>query len=196
MRKPLDSQYWTDRYRNNQTGWDTGSITLPLKQYLDQLENKSSAILIPGAGNAYEAAYAYHSGFENVHILDVSPIPLDNFIRKYPYFPTSHIHQEDFFSHSKKYDLVLEQTFFCSLMPIQRRNYAKIMNKIIKPGGKLVGVLFDKDFGKEGPPFGGNKEEYEECFKDYFNIEIMEPCYNSIAPRQGHELFIKLINNA
>lgn len=196
MQHAFNAGYWDERYRNNQTGWDVGFVTLPLKQYLDQITDKSTSILIPGAGNGYEAIYAYHNGFQNVHILDISPLPLANFIKEYPYFPNDHIHQEDFFRHSKKYDLVIEQTFFCSLHPSLRKNYVKIMKEIIVPGGKLIGVLFDAKFEKEGPPFGGDAEEYRSLFQDYFTIEIMESCYNSIAPRQGRELFIKLINNA
>jgi methyl halide transferase len=196
MSTPFNSNYWTARYLNNQTGWDTGTVTLPLKQYLDQIRDKTITILIPGAGNGHEAAYAFHNGFENVHILDFSPVPLDNFIKEYPYFPKDQIHQEDFFHHQQKYDLVLEQTFFCSLSPSLRKNYVKKMKEIIVPGGKLVGVLFNTVFEKEGPPFGGDKDEYLSLFEGHFIIDTMEACVNSIPPRMGRELFIKLINNA
>jgi len=196
MQNAFNAGYWNERYHNNQTGWDVGSVTLPLKQYLDQIKDKSATILIPGAGNGYEAIYAYHNGFPNVHILDISPLPLANFIKEYPYFPQDQIHLEDFFQHIKKYDLVIEQTFFCSLIPSQRKNYVKKMKEIIVPEGKLIGVLFDTHFESEGPPFGGSKEEYLSLFQEDFNIDIMEPCYNSIPPRMGRELFIKLINNA
>jgi len=196
MLDAFDAGYWNDRYQNNHTGWDVGSVTLPLKQYLDQIRDRSIAILIPGAGNGYEAIYAYHNGFTNVHILDISPLPLDNFIREYPYFPQDQIHQGDFFQHSKKYDLVIEQTFFCSLIPSQRKNYVKKMKEILVPEGKLIGVLFDTHFEREGPPFGGSREEYLSLFQVDFTIDIMEPCYNSIPPRLGKELFMKLINNA
>jgi len=196
MQHAFNAGYWDSRYLQNQTGWDVGSVTLPLKQYLDQIKDKSIAILIPGAGNGYEAGYAYDNGFWNVHILDISPLPLTNFIKEYPYFPKDHIHREDFFQHTKKYDLVIEQTFFCSLHPSLRKNYVKKMKEIIVPGGKLTGVLFDRKFEKEGPPFGGDKEEYTALFQNEFEIQKMEPCYNSIAPRQGSELFIKLINKS
>ena len=196
MQDAFNAGYWNDRYQNHQTGWDVGSVTLPLKQYLDQIRDKSITILVPGAGNGYEAIYAYHNGFKNVHILDISPLPLANFIREYPYFPEDQIHREDFFQHSKKYDLVIEQTFFCSLIPTQRKNYVKKMKEIIVPGGKLIGVLFDTDFQKEGPPFGGSRDEYHSLFQNDFTIDTMEPCHNSIPPRMGRELFIKLINNA
>jgi len=52
--------------------------------------------------------------------------------------------------------------------------------------------LFGIEFEKQGPPFGGSAEEYKELFEPYFRLDRMEPCYNSIAPRNGSELFIKL----
>ncbi|MFN5665593.1 MAG: hypothetical protein ACK461_10475, partial [Bacteroidota bacterium] len=36
-------------------------------------------ILIPGAGNAYEAGYLFQIGFQNVYICDWSPEPLQQF---------------------------------------------------------------------------------------------------------------------
>ncbi|WP_317129433.1 methyltransferase domain-containing protein [Litoribacter populi] len=190
----LNDQYWTKRYLNNETGWDAGNVTLPIMQYLDQIRDKSLRVLIPGAGNAYEAAYTNSIGFSNVHILDFSPVPIENFIKENPNFPMSQIHCEDFFDHKNKYDLILEQTFFCALLPDQRENYVKKMKSLLNPGGKLVGVLFNKDFSKVGPPFGASIEEYQSYFGSTFHIQVLEPCYNSIAPRHGSELFIILIN--
>jgi methyl halide transferase len=194
MQTRMDAQYWTNKYINKETGWDTGSATLPIKQYLDQLENKNLSILFPGAGNAYEAAYANETGFENVYILDISPAPIENFIQEYPNFAHNQIYVKDFFSHKNKYDLIIEQTFFCALPPSQRENYAMHMKSLLNPGGKLVGVLFNRNFEKQGPPFGGTKEEYLSYFEPLFDVEVMETCYNSIKPRAGKELFIKLVN--
>jgi hypothetical protein len=55
-----------------------------------------------------------------------------------------------------------------------------------------MGLLFGKEFESEGPPFGGSINDYRLLFDKLFVIEIMESCYNSIAPREGSELFIKL----
>ena len=81
------------------------------------------------------------------------------------------IHQ-DFFEHKGKYDLVLEQTFFCALDPAKRKDYVEKMYELITPKGKLAGVLFDREF-EGGPPFGGRKNEYENLFKTKFKIELI-----------------------
>jgi SAM-dependent methyltransferase len=191
----FDESYWTNRYKNKSTGWDIGSPSTPIKQYLDQISNKDLKILIPGAGNAYEAEYAFSLGFENVHILDFSPLPITQFKQSCPDFPVSNIFIENFFFHEGKYDLILEQTFFCALDPNLRKDYIKKMYDLLNPGGKLVGLMFSKAFSHEGPPFGGSKEEYIQYFFLEFEILKIEPCYNSIPARQGNELFVQLRKN-
>ena len=72
----LNENYWTERYQLGNTGWDTGSITTPLKTYFDQLSDKNIKILIPGSGNSYEASYLFKQGFSEVYIFDISLYPL------------------------------------------------------------------------------------------------------------------------
>ncbi len=188
-----EQQYWTKRYENQSTGWDIGYPSTPIKEYIDQLVDKTISILIPGAGNAYEAEYIWKQGFKNVFVLDISNHPLQAFKERNPNFPSTQLIQEDFFKHSGTYDLILEQTFFCSLIPTDtnRNSYARHAAKLLRPYGKLVGVWFDfpltDDF--ETRPFGGNKELYLSYLNLFFKTETFERCNNSITPRQGNELF-------
>lgn len=192
----LSKTYWNDRYKEDDFGWDTGAITIPLKTYIDQLTDKSLNILIPGAGNSYEAEYLFNNGFKNTVVLDFAEEPLKNIKTRCPDFPTSQLIQSDFFEHKGQYDLILEQTFFCAIDPKLRPAYAKHMHELLKPNGKLVGLLFDTVFEKAGPPFSGSKKEFTEYFDPYFNYKTFEACYNSIKPREGKELFINLSRRA
>ena len=187
-----EKQYWEKRWQENQTGWDTGAITTPLKEYVDQLTNKGISILIPGCGNAYEAEYLVERGFKNVFIVEISDLAIVSFLKRYPKFPKENIFNLDFFKLDQTFDLIIEQTFFCAIDPAMRPAYAFHAAKLLKPKGKLVGLLFNRDF-EGGPPFGGNKDEYLKTFEPNFKIEIMERAYNSIPPRIGTELFIKLV---
>ena len=92
-----EQKYWSKRYEENRTGWDIGYPSTPLKEYIDQLTDKTISILIPGAGNAYEAIYLFEQGFENVFIMDISKIPLENFQNQNPSFPKEQLLHEDFF---------------------------------------------------------------------------------------------------
>jgi len=185
----MDKEFWSLRYQNSNTGWDIGSISKPLKEYIDQLHKKDLKILIPGAGNSYEAEYLFEKGFKDVWICDIAKEPIENFKQRLPEFPESQILHSDFFELENQFDLILEQTFFCALPVDLRENYAKKTFKLLKPKGKISGVLFDFELQPDGPPFGGSREEYLMYFSPYFKIDILEPCYNSIKPRLGKELF-------
>lgn len=192
MESKFNTDFWESRYINQQTGWDLGTVSPPLKSYFDQLENKELRILIPGAGNAYEAEYLHQKGFKNVFVVDLVKKTLDDFQDRNPDFPSEHLICVDFFELNQSFDLIIEQTFFCAISPSLRQAYAQKMNDLLVSKGKLVGLLFNRSF-EGGPPFGGSKTEYLECFNPYFFQIEMEECYNSIPPRQCTELFIKLV---
>ncbi len=193
MDNPQEEEYWTTRYQQQNTGWDIGYPSTPIKTYIDQLENKHISILIPGAGNAYEAEYLWKQGFMNIHVMDISAFPLKEFEKRNPDFPKNQLLLEDFFKHEKQYDLIFEQTFFCSFIPTHenRNGYAKQMASLLKPSGKLVGVWFDIPLTEdlEKRPFGGNKELYLNYLEPFFKTITFERCYNSIPPRMSKELF-------
>jgi methyl halide transferase len=189
----LNAKYWNNRYKNNDSGWDVGTITTPIKVYIDQIKNKKKAILIPGAGNSHEAEYLIKNGFTNVFVCDYAPEPVKNLIQRVPDFPGKNIIMADFFELADvQFDLILEQTFFCAIKPELRKRYFAQMHRLLKPKGRLVGLLFDCTFEKEGPPYSGSKEEYSTYFSDKFLVNTYEPCYNSIDSRAGRELFINL----
>ena len=182
--------YWDNKYSENQTGWDIGVVSIPVKEYVNQLSDKIVKVLIPGAGNAHEAEYLFVNGFNNVFVLDISRLALDNFRKRFPDFPVNQLLCEDFFGHNKTYDLIIEQTFFCAINPLDRKKYAQKVHSLLKVNGKLVGLLFNHEFEEEGPPFGGSIDEYEKIFSPYFNFKTFELSYNSIKPREGREHFI------
>ena len=183
--------FWNEKYQTQKTGWDLGTISIPLKTYFDQITNKELEILIPGCGNAWEAEYLFNNGFINTHIIDLSELAIKNFSERVPRFPKSQTFTQNFFDHNKKYDLIIEQTFFCAINPIQRLEYAKKMSDLLNPGGKLVGLLFNIDLNTDHPPFGGSITEYQSIFSPYFHIRKLESAHNSIQPRSGSEVFIQ-----
>lgn len=188
----LDSNYWNNRYEEGTTGWDLKEISQPLKAYIDQLQEKSSKILIPGGGYSYEAQYLWEQGFHNVYVVDFSQLALAHLKERVPHFPKEQLLQGDFFELEDTFDLILEQTFFCALDPSLRSRYVQHIHHLLKDHGKLVGLLFDFPLTEKGPPYGGSIEEYQEYFTPYFKTHRMETAYNSTGNRAGKELFINL----
>ena len=182
--------FWTHKYETGKTGWDIGYVSTPLKEYIDHLTNKDLKILIPGGGNSYEAEYLINKGFTNICVVDISKQPLKNILLRVPNFPKDKLRHLNFFDLNEKYDLILEQTFFCALPPSFRRQYVEKMKDLLKPNGRLVGLLFNIALNDDHPPFGGSEVEYRSLFEGSFQIDKMEIAYNSIPERFGKELFI------
>jgi len=185
----MNKTFWESRYSENRTGWDIGYISTSIKTYIDQLTNKDLKILIPGAGNSYEAEYLWKKGFKNVFIVDIARQPLNNFKKRLPIFPEEQLINKDFFELNDSFDLIIEQTFFCAIQPNLREDYSIKMDELLKKNGKIVGLLFNFNLTDEGPPFGGSKAEYINLFSSVFDIKSLEKSYNSIKPREDKELF-------
>ncbi|MFT4525085.1 MAG: SAM-dependent methyltransferase [Bacteroidia bacterium] len=188
----FSADFWNKRYEEGKTGWDIGYPSTPIKEYIDSLTDKSIRILIPGAGNAYEAEYLHQQGFENVYVLDIAENAIALFKSRVPDFPSDHLIHCDFFKHQGEYDLIFEQTFFCALPPSLRLNHADKMRDLLGLNGKLVGVMFNHPLEEKGPPWGGNEEMYRGIFKPNFDSINIKPCLNSIEPRQGSEYWVEL----
>ena len=188
-------KYWDTRWKNAETGWDLSRPSPPLMDYVDQIpaERRDLGLLIPGCGNGHEAVYLLQTGFSNITMLDIAPTAVTALRKRLDATFTDWSERlqlwcGDFFEHQGQYDLILEQTFFCALPPDLRTAYVLKMEGLLRPGGKLVGVWFDRHFDG-GPPFGGSMKEYAALFSPYFRIKTLQPCHNSIAPRAGNEVF-------
>jgi len=186
----MNKKYWESRYKNKETGWDIGHISLPLKEYIDQIVDKNLKILIPGVGHGYEFDYLISKDFKNVNVIDIARQPIENLKVKHSTLADFHFICDDFFRLNQKFDLILEQTFFCALDPKLRPKYVQKMYDLLYPNGRLVGLLFDFPLTKEGPPFGGCQKDYQCLFEKHFNIQTLEKSYNSIKPRAEKEFFI------
>jgi methyl halide transferase len=185
--------FWNDAYKAANQGWDIGYASTPMVSYFNQLSNLDLKILIPGAGNAYEAQYLWNKGFKNLYVCDIAKTPLENLQKRLPDFPSTQLLHTNFFGLSETFDLIIEQTFFCAIEPALRPLYINKMHELLQPKGQLVGVLFDDpNLFDQHPPYKGTKEEYKKYFAPLFEFHTFELCHNSIQPRAGREIFINL----
>jgi methyl halide transferase len=189
----LDKNYWNERWQKNETGWDIGHPSPAITAYMAQYPNKNASIFIPGCGNAYEAEFLVANGFTDITLIDIAPRAVELLKEKFANTPQLKVLCEDFFQHNGRYDLIIEQTFFCAIPPIRRKEYAEKTAALLTESGKVIGVLFDKQFEQPFPPFGGCPCEYKPIFESNFTIKTMDECYNSISPRANSEVFINLI---
>jgi methyl halide transferase len=185
----LNADFWNNRYENHQIGWDLGGVSPALKFWMDQLPDKSASILIPGAGNAYEVDYLVALGFTNITVIDIAPKLVAALKQRFASVNEVTIILGDFFELEGKFDVVLEQTFFCAIDPELRSQYVDKMIDLLTDKGQLLGVLFNRSF-IGGPPFGGSTEEYEVLFRDKFEAKFL-PCDVSHPARKGSEVLLQ-----
>jgi SAM-dependent methyltransferase len=190
----MNADYWNERYKTNQTGWDLGQLSPPLKAIIDGVADKNTAVLIPGAGAGYEVDYLVQQGFQDITVIDLAPLAIERLHERVGNPVTLTTITGDFFAHQGQYDLILEQTFFCALNPTLRPTYAQHMHSLLKPDGRLAGVLFGITFPFAGPPFGGSIDEYRALFEPQFPHVRLEPCELSIKPRLGSEWWVEVSN--
>ena len=124
-----------------------------------------------------------------MYVVDYAPTPIQNLKEKLPQVAEEHFIQRDFFEIENQFDLIIEQTFFCALDVELRTKYVEKMHSLLRPNGKLTGLLFQFPLTEVGPPFGGSFDEYQQLFINDFHLKKMETAYNSIKPRKGNELF-------
>lgn len=188
-----DTEYWEQRWLDGQTGWDLATVSPPIADFVRTLTDKNMRILIPGCGNAHEAVFLMQEGFTRVTVIDIAPTPVAQ-LKQQLAGPLAQGHVQvvcgDFFAHHAAYDLIIEQTFFCALQPEQRMDYARHMYRLLAPGGRLAGLLFNRQF-EGGPPFGGAVAEYRTYFEPLFDAVTFEACHNSVAPRAGSEVWFE-----
>jgi SAM-dependent methyltransferase len=191
---PLDQTYWDNQYQANATGWDLGQVSPPIKTYINTIENKDAKILIPGCGNTYEAEYLLQLGFTNVTVIDIAPTLVKNLKQKFANNKNITVVLGDFFEHQGNYDYIIEQTFFCALPPAMRQKYVWKMHQLLLEHGKLIGLLFNREF-EVSPPFGGSLKEYEQLFYKAFAFNSISLTGNSIPSRANTELFFEFQKN-
>lgn len=189
----LSAQYWNQRYIDQNTPWDIGIPSPAIIKYLQEQVDKSTKILIPGAGKAHEAIWLHQNAYENVWVCDWAEDAFIHLKAAAPDFPDEKLICGDFFDLVLEIDLILEQTFFCALPPEKRKAYVKKTASLLSTDGKLAGLLFARPFPFQGPPFGGTKVEYRDLFQNDYDILQMEISQDSIGPRLGNELFIELL---
>lgn len=193
MSEKLDLQYWDQRWQEGRTEWDIGYPSPALVEYARQFPHRDRPVLIPGCGHAYEAEALLELGYKHITLLDISPSLIDKLRQRLGFaFDKVQLVCGDFFLHEGRYELIIEQTFFCALPPAMRPQYVKKMATLLTSGGRLAGLLFNTSFDHEGPPFGGSIEEYQRLFEEHFHILRMEVTPMSISPRRGREIFFEV----
>jgi len=185
--------YWDKKYSNNNTGWDMKSSNPVFVDLLKENKYiKPSKLLVTGSGKGYDAVAAAKENYD-VTAVDFSK-KANELAGKLAGENSVKINfiTEDIFELTKNYknyfDAVYEYVTYCAIDPKRREEYAEVMSEVIKPGGKLIALLFPVDGRSGGPPFNIDILEFYNFFSKYFIMEFSTFKINSIKPRKGKEV--------
>jgi methyl halide transferase len=181
---------WERHYDEKDLRWDLDEVAPPFVQLWEKRDIPPCRAIVPGCGAGHEVIFLAEKGFE-VTAVDYShgAVRLLERIYEKNSFLDKVLHQ-DFFTLGSKYDetfeLMLEHTFFCAISPDMRQDYVKTTNRILKPGGSLIGLFYETN-ESGGPPFNTRREDITELFSGSFLIESLSKTPNSVEQRRGKE---------
>ena len=104
--------------------------------------------------------------------------------------------QGNFFTYTSPdgtgFDVGFDYTFFCALMPKMRDDWGPSWQRILRPGGLLITLIFpvDSSLEQSGPPWPVNPPLYKQyLLKNGFALRSLEkvPEEQSIPKRAGKE---------
>jgi len=195
-----EPEYWENSYNAGEMAWDLGEPTPIFKKWIHS-QKKPLSICILGAGNGWDALYFAEKGHA-VTAIDFADSAIRNMTDSAKKKKLDiNILNEDIFNLEKlydaKFDIVLEYTCYCAIDPKKRKKYIQIVNKLLKVSGKFVGIFFpvDKEFDRNGPPFGVDINATISMFSKYFTLIKNEIPTLSVERRKGREVFVIFMKN-
>ncbi len=194
---PSKPEYWEKAYQSADMTWDLGEPTPVFNQWINS-ERNTLSICVLGAGNGWDALNFAKKG-HHVTAVDFAFSAIKNMRQMAEILAVElDLLHSDIFNIGKSYhdafDIVLEYTCYCAIDPGRRIDYINLVDRILKPEGRLVALFFplDKELNDDGPPFGVNLNSTLNMFSKKFTLNKKEIPNLSIKRRIGREMFVIL----
>jgi len=189
------ADFWEERYRTGQTGWDRGRAASAFEALLGgPTAPAPGRLAVIGCGRGHDARLFARHGFQ-VTGFDFASSAIDaardaagregvrvEFV------------QADLFALPEQYhgafDYVVEHTCFCAIDPARYAEYVSSVARMLRPTGELIG-LFVVHGRSGGPPFSTSEAEVRDLFDGPFALDHLEPLPVSGDLRRGPELFAR-----
>lgn len=166
---------WNERYEKDDTPWERGEPAPPLVEYLEGAHPLSGSVLVPGCGLGHDARLLAAQGCEVVGV-DISSTALQR-AKAHPAPPKGDVSYVlcDFLDAQNplltgRFDLLFEHTCFCAIDPSRRIDYVNAAAKALKPGGRLLAILFMDLEDDDGPPYSLSNDALEALFSPRFDL--------------------------
>lgn len=181
---------WDDHWKRGETPWDKGEAAPPLLEYLELWDEgfvRGARVLVPGCGSGHDVRALAERGALATG-LDLSPTAV-RVARSRPPVEGEGYRLGSFFEWEDiPFDAVWEHTCFCAIDPADRDRYARAAARLVKTGGRLIGVFYlDPDHDEDGPPFGATREEISRHLEPWFSLVREKVPDRAFPSREGRE---------
>jgi methyl halide transferase len=202
-RPPVSTpRFWEELYADGKDGWELGAPAPPLVAWLDggvRFATRDGAgparVAVPGAGRGHDARLLARHG-HRVWGFDfaAAAVAQARALARQEGVAVTY-EQRDIFTLGTEYagffDSVWEYTCFCAIDPRRRKEYARVIHTILRPGGTLLACFFPLREGEDGPPFPVSHAEIERVLAPYLRIVESGPPVSSVEQRRGLEWLVR-----
>ena len=187
-RDPNSPAFWDERFERHFTPWDQAGVPSAFQSFAGR--HAGEAVLIPGCGSAYEAAWLAAHG-SPVRAIDFSPAAVVAARAQLGEQQARLVEEADFFTYQPPFTpaWIYERAFLCALPAARRADYARRMAELLPAGALLAGFFFIGTTPK-GPPFGIERGELQALLGPCFELIEDDPVIDSIPVFAGHERWL------
>ena len=183
--------FWDNLYKSNQSGWDLGGPTPVFVRLAKENQLVPGKMLVLGAGHGHDARLFAKHGF-GVTAIDFSAEAIEVMNRlNDPSFAVEVV-QADLFSlpvsWNGRFDYILDYTSFCAVLPGRRSEYADLVTRLLKPGGKYIILAFPIGTRLGGPPFVVQPDAIVDLYTERgYSLHHREVPFDSVINRKRYE---------
>lgn len=190
------ADFWDRLYRSDQFHWDLAGPTPVFQRLAESGQLAAGRMLVLGAGHGHDARLFAGHGFQ-VTAVDFSAEATTAMQQLADPGSPVEIVQADFFSlpaaWNGQFDYVLDYTSFCAVLPRRRPEYADLVARLLKRGGRYVILAFPIGTRSGGPPYVVQPEAIISLYVERgFTLQHRDTPVDSAAGRQGHEELLVL----
>ena len=196
------TEFWQQRFEKNETGWDRGSPSPQLLDWLKHGELQPCRIAVPGCGTGWEVAELAKHGFD-VTGLDYTLAAVEKTkMRLAAQGLQAKVIQADVLTYQPEtpFDAVYEQTCLCAIHPEHWLDYAQQLRHWLKPQGSLwvmymqmIRPSASEEGVIHGPPYHCDINAMRALFSEKFWVWPGPPYAKVAHPNLSHELALRLI---
>lgn len=196
------TDFWQQRFENNETSWDRGGTSPQLLAWLDSGHLKPCRIAVPGCGGGWEVAELAKRGFD-VTGIDYTAAAVEKtkaLIKDRGLF--AQVIEADVLSYlpEEKFDAVYEQTCLCAIHPEHWLEYAQKLYQWLKPEGSLwvlymqmIRASASEEGVIQGPPYHCDMNAMRVLFPATTWLWPKPPYTKVLHPILCHELAVRLV---